>query len=177
MVSAGLERRGRDEARYPLHLICNQPYQRLHSQLDYGASSRSTKIDGREPIRINPADAATRGISDGDIVRLSNGRGSCLAAAILSDQVRPGVIQLATGAWFEPSDPEVETTMCIHGNPNILTRDIGTSKLAQGSTGQITRVELERFAGPLPPVRIFEPMRFVAREDDAAIRAALDDQT
>jgi len=165
-----------DETRYPLHLICNQPYQRLHSQLDYGAFSRSTKIDGREPIRINPADAAARGISDGDIVRLFNERGSCLAAAILSDDVRPGVMQLATGAWFEPADPEAETTMCIHGNPNILTRDIGTSELAQGSTGQITRVELERFTGPLPPVRIFEPMRFVAREDDASIRAALNNR-
>jgi biotin/methionine sulfoxide reductase len=51
--------------------------------------------------------------------------------------------------------------MCIHGNPNILTRDIGTSKLAQGSTGQITRVEVERFAGEAPQVQIFEKMTFV----------------
>jgi biotin/methionine sulfoxide reductase len=29
----------------------------------------------------------------------------------------------------------------------------------------------------LPPVRIFEPMRFVAREDHAGIEAALDDRT
>jgi anaerobic selenocysteine-containing dehydrogenase len=50
-------------------------------------------------------------------------------------------------------------SMCVHGNPNILTRDVGTSKLAQGCTGQITKVEVERFSGDLPPVRIFEPMK------------------
>ncbi|CVI22049.1 Biotin sulfoxide reductase [Agrobacterium fabacearum CFBP 5771] len=149
-----------DEALYPLHLVCNQPHQRLHSQLDYGAFSRSTKIKGREPVRINPEDAARRGIADGDIIRLFNSRGSCLAAAVLSTDVRNGVMQLATGAWFEPHDRHAEQAMCIHGNPNILTRDIGTSKLAQGSTGQITRVEVERFAGEAPPVRIFEKMTF-----------------
>lgn len=153
------------EGQYPLHLVCNQPYQRLHSQLDYGDLSRSTKIKDREPVRMNPKDALLRGIGDGDIVRLFNGRGSCLAAAVLSDSVRQGVMQLATGAWFEPEDPAAASAMCVHGNPNILTRDLGTSKLAQGCTGQITRIEAERFSGPLPPVRIFEQMRFAQKAE------------
>lgn len=148
------------EHAHPLHLVCNQPHQRLHSQLDYGAFSRSTKINGREPVRINPADAQARGIADGDIVRIFNERGSCLAAAVLSKDVRQGVMQLATGAWFEPDEVAAENAMCIHGNPNILTRDIGTSKLAQGCTGQITTVEAERYAGELPPVRILDRMTF-----------------
>ncbi len=157
------------EPRFPLHLVCNQPHQRLHSQLDYGDFSRSTKIRDREPVRINPADAQARGISDGDIVRLFNGRGCCLAAAVLSDSVKQGVMQLATGAWFEPHDRADETAMCIHGNPNILTRDIGTSKLAQGCTGQITTVDVEVFTGELPPVRIFERMVFAqAKVSDTA---------
>jgi biotin/methionine sulfoxide reductase len=147
-------------SRYPLHLVCNQPHQRLHSQLDYGAFSRSTKIKGREPVRINPDDAAERVISDGDIVRLFNARGSCLAAAVLSESVRRGVMQLATGAWFAPDDPSADKAMCIHGNPNILTRDTGTSQLAQACTGQLTRVEVELFEGEPPPVRILEEMRF-----------------
>ncbi|NTJ09436.1 molybdopterin guanine dinucleotide-containing S/N-oxide reductase [Rhizobium lusitanum] len=141
---------------YPLHLVCNQPHSRLHSQLDYGDFSRSTKIKGREPVRINPADAVERGIADGGIVRLFNARGSCLAAAVISEDVRKGVMQLATGAWFEPDDPTAGNAMCIHGNPNILTHDVGTSQLAQGSTGQLTRVEVERFVGEAPPVRIFD---------------------
>ncbi|WP_082478126.1 MULTISPECIES: molybdopterin guanine dinucleotide-containing S/N-oxide reductase [unclassified Rhizobium] len=152
--------RSADASQYPLHLVCNQPYQRLHSQLDYGAFSRSAKIKDREPVRIHPADAAARGISNGDIVRLFNARGSCLAAAIISDDVRKGVMQLATGAWFEPHDKNADKAMCLHGNPNILTRDIGTSQLAQACTGQLTRAEIERFAGDVPAVRILEEMTF-----------------
>ena len=43
---------------YPLLLIANQPARRLHSQLDAGSYSQAGKVSGREPIRINPADAA-----------------------------------------------------------------------------------------------------------------------
>ena len=45
----------------------------------------------------------------------------------------------------------------MHGNPNVLTRDVGTSRLAQGCTGQLTTVEVERFTGNLPPIRAFDP--------------------
>ncbi len=144
-------------AAYPLYLIANQPATRLHSQLDFGATSAGSKIDSREPVRLHPADAAARGIRDGDIVRIYNDRGACLAGAVVSDAVRPGVMQLATGAWYDPLDPAAERPFCVHGNPNVLTRDIGTSRLAQGCTGQLTVVEVERFDGPLPPVKIFDP--------------------
>ena len=92
-------------ARYPLTLIANNPATRLHSQLDPGATSQASKIHGREPVRINPADAAVRGITDGQIVRLFNDRGACLAGAVITDAVRPGVVQLSTGAWYDPLDP------------------------------------------------------------------------
>jgi biotin/methionine sulfoxide reductase len=144
-------------ARFPLQLIANQPATRLHSQLDFGATSLASKIDGREPVRIHPRDAAARRISAGDIVRLYNNRGACLAGAVLSDALRPGVVQLATGAWYDPEDPAAATPFCVHGNPNVLTRDAGTSCLAQGSTGQLTLVEIERFDGPLPRIKAFDP--------------------
>ncbi|MDX2222506.1 MAG: molybdopterin-dependent oxidoreductase, partial [Rhodospirillaceae bacterium] len=83
---------------YPLHLISNQPRTRLHSQYDNGATAQATKVQGREPAWINPADAAARGIKAGDVVRLFNDRGSCLAGAVVTDSVRAGVVQLATGA-------------------------------------------------------------------------------
>jgi biotin/methionine sulfoxide reductase len=144
-------------ARFPLQLIANQPATRLHSQLDFGATSQASKIAGREPARIHPQDAASRGISDGDIVRLYNDRGACLAGAVLSEALRPGVVQLATGAWYDPLDPTAETPLCVHGNPNVLTRDAGTSSLAQACAGQLCLIEIERFAGPLPPVKAFDP--------------------
>ena len=144
-------------ARFPLQLIANQPATRLHSQLDFGATSLASKILGREPARIHPQDAAPRGIKDGDIVRLYNERGACLAGAVLSDALRAGVVQLSTGAWYDPEDPAAETPLCVHGNPNVLTRDAGTSRLAQGCTGQLTLVEIERFQHPLPPIKAFDP--------------------
>ncbi|HEX5452809.1 MAG TPA: molybdopterin-dependent oxidoreductase [Stellaceae bacterium] len=146
-----------EAARFPLHLVANQPATRLHSQLDFGAASMGSKIKGREPVRLHPGDAAARGISDGDIVRLYNDRGACLAGAVLSDALRPGVVQLATGAWYDPQDPAAPTPFCVHGNPNVLTRDAGTSRLAQGCTGQLTLVEVERFDGPLPTIKAFDP--------------------
>ena len=98
-----------------------------------------------------------RGISDGDVVRLFNDRGSCLAGAVVSDDVRPRVIQLSTGAWFDPLDPLSDDVFCVHGNPNVLTRDQGSSKLAQGCTGQHALVQLERWDAPLPPIHAYDP--------------------
>jgi biotin/methionine sulfoxide reductase len=142
---------------FPLQLIANQPATRLHSQLDFGATSQASKINGREPVRIHPRDAAARGIEDGDVVRLYNDRGACLAGAVLSDALRPGVVQLSTGAWYDPDDPAAEKPLCVHGNPNVLTRDAGTSRLAQGCAGQLCLVEIERFDRPLPRIKAFDP--------------------
>ena len=159
---SGSARRG--AARYPLHLIANNPRTRLHSQLDVGAYSQASKVQGREPIRIHPDDAAARGIADGDVVRVFNDRGSCLAGAVLSDDVRPGVVQLSTGAWYDPLDPADPDALCVHGNPNVLTRDAGTSRLAQGCAGQHALVQVERWTGPLPPIRAYDPPSTVERD-------------
>ena len=140
---------------YEITLICNQPASRLHSQLDMGGFSQAAKRSGREPVRLHPADARARGIADGDVVRLHNEHGSVLAGAVLSEDCAPGVAQLSTGAWWDSSAPSVAT--CVHGNPNALTRDIGTSRLAQGCTGQVTWVEITRYEGPLPRVRAYDP--------------------
>lgn len=141
----------------PLHLVANQPATKLHSQLDFGAHSASRKHRGREVLCIHPEDAAQRGITEGAVVRLFNARGACLAAAHLSGSIRPGVVQLPTGAWYDPDDLDSDSPLCVHGNPNVLTRDVGTSSLAQGCTGQLTTVEVELFTGNIPPIRAYEP--------------------
>lgn len=145
------------DAATPFVLISNQPKTRLHSQLDFGGHSTASKHRGREMATMNVADAQALGISEGDVIKLSNARGACLAGVTITDGIRPGVVQLATGAWFDPEDPEADRPLCVHGNPNVLTRDIGTSALAQGCTGQLTTVNVERFDGNLPPIRAFDP--------------------
>jgi biotin/methionine sulfoxide reductase len=141
----------------PLWLVANQPATRLHSQLDFGGHSQDAKHRGREVACLHPRDAAARGIADGDIIRLANARGACLAAVRLTEGIRPGVVQLPTGAWFDPADPAEDKPLCVHGNPNVLTRDVGTSSLAQGCTGQLTTVEVTLYTGNLPPIRAFDP--------------------
>lgn len=143
--------------RYPLHMISNQPKTRLHSQWDHGETSLNGKVDGREQIGINPADAAARGLQGGDLVRVFNERGACLAAASIRADLIPGVVQLPTGAWWDPSEPD---GLCRAGNPNVLTRDVGTSKLAQGPTAQTCLVEVERYLGEPPTMQAHQLPRF-----------------
>ncbi|MGE0218939.1 molybdopterin-dependent oxidoreductase, partial [Mycolicibacterium sp.] len=143
--------------RYPLHLLANQPASRLHSQLDAGAASQSSKVSGREPIRLNPADARDRGLTAGDVVRVFNDRGACLAGVVLDAGVRPRVVQLSTGAWYDPAEPADPDSLCLHGNPNVLTDDVGTSALAHGCTGAHVLVQVEKYGGAPPPVRAHRP--------------------
>lgn len=140
-------------ARYPLHLLTPQPPRRLHSQMESSSHSRAGRINGREVLLMHPADAAARGIGAGDMVRIFNGRGACLAGVELSGDIIPGVISLPTGASFDPEGEGLDRS----SNPNVLTRDIGTSDLGQGCSAQSCLVEVERFADPLPPLRTDAP--------------------
>ena len=126
---------------FPLHLISNQPEYRLHGQLDNADYSLKNKIQDREPVLINSADAKERNIENNDIVLIFNKRGRVFAGARLSDEVSKGVLVLSTGAWF---DPNYEINADLHGNPNVLTKDIGTSLLSQGPTSHTCLVEIRK---------------------------------
>jgi biotin/methionine sulfoxide reductase len=148
-------------ARFPLHLLSNQPRTRLHGQYDQGAVSQASKIAGREPLTMNTDDAHARGIVDGNVVRVFNDRGAFLAGVLVSDGIMPGVVQIATGAWFDPADDAAGGPLCKHGNPNAVTLDIGSSSLAQGCSAQSALVQIERHEGTALAVTAFVPPDFV----------------
>jgi biotin/methionine sulfoxide reductase len=152
-----LEWLGGDTRRFPLHLISNQPSTKLHSQLDHGSHSRAAKINQREPILLHPIDAEQRNLKAGDVVTVFNDRGACLAGVTIGDQIRQGVVQISTGAWYDPLEPGKPGSLCKHGNPNVLTPDKGTSKLAQGPIAHTCLVEIEIYRGELPAVTAFDP--------------------
>lgn len=129
---------GRDVA--DLHLISHQPAGRLHSQIETGIASASTKRNGREQARLHPDDATARGIRDGQTIRIWNARGACLATADVTASVRPGVLVLPTGAWFTPRDG---SGLEAAGNPNVLTLDIGSSQFGQGCSAHTCVVRAE----------------------------------
>jgi biotin/methionine sulfoxide reductase len=138
--------------RYPLHLVTVQPADRLHAQLDPGPVALANKVAGREAVRLNPGDARARGIADGDTVIVQSARGRCLAGARIDPAIMRSVAVMATGAWFDPDPSGAER----HGNPNVLSRDAGTSRLAQGPSPLSLLVEIHRHAGALPTVRAHE---------------------
>ncbi|WP_265286319.1 molybdopterin dinucleotide binding domain-containing protein [Verminephrobacter eiseniae] len=66
------------------------------------------KVSGRAPLHINPGDAAACGVCNGDIVRVFNARGACLAGAVVDPALMANVIVMPTGAWFDPADSSLE---------------------------------------------------------------------
>ncbi|MBT5571332.1 MAG: molybdopterin-dependent oxidoreductase [Alphaproteobacteria bacterium] len=161
---------GTTAQKYPLHMISNQPRTRLHGQLDNGRVSRNDKVNGREPVWVSPPDAAERGLIDGDIVRVFNDRGALLAGVRVTPEVRNGVIQLATGAWYDPIDPSTDSSLDKHGNPNVLTIDKGTSQLGQGPIAHSALVQVARYDGELPNVTAHTPPTIVERHDTGGVQ-------
>jgi anaerobic selenocysteine-containing dehydrogenase len=99
----------------------------------YAHLPRHRRAEGEIRIDIHPADAAARGISDGDRVRVHNERGELRLAARVGDAVRPGVVAVPHGWW----------TNRAGGTANALTSD-GLSDLGGGGDFYGTRVEVER---------------------------------
>ena len=101
--------------------------------------------------------AAARGIADGDVVRVFNDRGQLLAVAKLTEDIRPGVIRVNEGGWFDPLEPDKVGSLCKYGDVNNLTLDIGTSRLGQGNCGHTMLADIEKYKGTPPEVTAFAP--------------------
>ena len=121
--------------RFPLHLLSFQPFTRLHSQLDTGRVAprtiAGTRADPDAPRRRRRA--RPRGWRGGAGLQ----RPRRLPRGLrLTDGLRRGVVAMATGAWWNPAVPGATDAPCLHGNPNVLTQDVGTSRLGQGPSAQ-----------------------------------------
>ena len=91
---------------YPLLIMSNHGRWRVHAQCDDISWTReaiTAKVKGwdgymYEPCWMNPEDAEKRGISNGDIIRVYNERGSVLCGALVWERIMPGVISIDHGA-------------------------------------------------------------------------------
>ena len=149
------ERLGGPTTKLPLHVTTAHPNSRLHSQLCATVLRDSYQIAGHEPCLINPKDAADRGIKDGDVVRVFNDRGQILAGAKVTDAIRPGVLRVSEGGWYDPLEPGKPGTLCRYGDVNVLSMDIGSSRLGQGNCGHSIVANVEKYAGPPVTVDVF----------------------
>lgn len=106
--------------KYPLQLTTPHSRYRVHSQ--YFNIPRLRKLY-RHEIWMNTADAAFRGIKDGDPVRVFNDRGTIAVLAKVTDRMMPGVVRCYEGAWYDPDEEGVDRGGCV----NVLIDDMLTS--------------------------------------------------
>jgi anaerobic selenocysteine-containing dehydrogenase len=83
--------------RYPLNIVSPKSHGFLNSC--YANEAHKVKGQGEQFLLIHPDDARTRGVADGDGVRVFNDRGEFEAAARLTGDVRPGVVVATLGYW------------------------------------------------------------------------------
>lgn len=144
--------------KYPIQLVSSHSRYSFHTLGDGKDSVINDIQDHRRLIdgyyywiaRINATDAKARGISDGDLVRLFNDRGSVICAAYVTERLRPGVLQsYESSARYDPiGDPGNSTDRggCINNLTNQRSQSKKSSSMAPGAC----LIELERFDGELP---------------------------
>lgn len=86
---------------------------------------------------MNAADAAERGIQDGDWVRIFNDAGSIVRQASVLETIMPGVANTTHGSWFEPD----ETGTSINGGTNVLTDSTTSAGVQQGYNTRLVQIE------------------------------------
>lgn len=75
---------------------------------------------------------------------------------MVSDDIRPGVIQLQEGGWYDPVKANEPNALCKYGDVNVLTIDIPTSRLAQATSAHTCMADVELFKGEAPKVSVFD---------------------
>ena len=84
-------------ARYPLNLLTPKSHAYLNSC--YANNDHHRQVQQEPSVVIHPADAAARGLTDGQPVRVFNDRGEFTVLAKIDTAVAPGVVVSSFGGW------------------------------------------------------------------------------
>ena len=124
--------------KFPLQLFGFHYKARTHSS--YG-NIDVLKAACRQEVWINPLDAQRRGIANGDMVRVLNGRGEVRLAAKVTPRIMPGVSAMGQGAWHDAAmnGDRIDYGACV----NTLTTH-RPSPLAKGNPQHTNLVEIEK---------------------------------
>jgi anaerobic selenocysteine-containing dehydrogenase len=105
--------------KYPLTFLSTHTKFRTHSQYCDLAWMNEITSDGQGFLEINPKDAGSRGIADGEVVRVFNDRGEMKVHARLTEAIKPGVCNCYQGGW-----DTLAVKQYVEGHPNNLTHQI-----------------------------------------------------
>jgi anaerobic selenocysteine-containing dehydrogenase len=127
-------------AKYPLQMVCPPEPSFLNSTFANLAGHLAAA--GSPRVELHPADAAARGIADGDQVYVFNGRGRFRATAAVGETVRPGVAATFGTRWGRD----------VPGGANCnATTGTALTDLGGGATFFDNLVEVERASNPDQP--------------------------
>jgi anaerobic dimethyl sulfoxide reductase subunit A len=124
----------RADDRYPLMLVTPKSRFRVHSQND---NIPWFKERERQALWINPVNAAERGVENGREVFVSSPEGRVRIAALVTEDIMPGVVCLLEGVWPRFDSEGVDTA----GSANVLTSTTPTEP-SKGSRTHSVLVEV-----------------------------------
>ncbi len=146
--------------KYPLLIISNHGKWRVHAQCDdipWTREIQTCKVTGPdgyqyEPLWINPADAAPRGIINGDIIQVFNERGVVLGGAYVTQRMMPGVVYMDHGARYDPIVPgELDRGGAINTiTPHNLTSKNATGMVVSSFLVEVNPVNIEEIRKKYP---------------------------
>jgi len=99
-------------------LILITPSSTKRTNTTFGGCKES---QGLEVVEMNPVDAESRGLTDGDKVSIWNSRGKVTLQLVVTDATRAGVVYSPKGAWRISSDTGMTTNVLI---PSDIRTDI-----------------------------------------------------
>ncbi len=128
---------------YPLQLIAWHPINRCHSVHD---NNRAIQAQFPQQLWMNPEDSQLRGLADGDLAEVWNARGRMAVPVRVTEDIQPGTVALAQGAWYSPDGNGIDR----RGSVNVLT-SWEMTPLAHGNGQHTNRVEVR--PSPEQPVQ------------------------
>ncbi len=142
-------------AKYPLQLISPHPKFTFHTQSDGKDSAINDIKDHRVCInghyywiiRLNPRDAAARGIKENDLVKAYNDRGAVICAAQLTERIPPGTVHsYESSAVYQPVG-EPGKSPDIGGCINLLTPSRMMIKKSHAMAANSCLIEIAKWGG------------------------------
>jgi len=128
---------GEEAKKYPLQAIGHHYLARVHSTHHNNDWLREAFP---QRVFINPVDAEERGIKTGQMVKVFNERGALILPCRVTLKIRPGVVAIPQGAWWEPDERGLDRG----GNINVLTSE-RWSPYAFGNTQHTIMVQVEKY--------------------------------
>ena len=128
-----------DVRRFPLFLL--SAYSRYRNHTTFWNVPWLRGDCYRHAVWLNVADASTRGIEDGELVRVSNDKGVAVVPAYVTSRILPGMIVIHHGGQYRPDKDGVDWGC----TPNIFFTDPESPVTAPHVSNL---VQVERFKGP-----------------------------